>query len=406
MIKKTVFLLFIIYFAFFSKPTLINAVDCDPSKCSSGDSNCLKEVEASCLQKLNELGNNKNLLVNYIKKLDFDYQLTLLKVTQTENSIKTLEKEIVSLTTEISKLDVNLNQLSSIYVLQIVQNYKLEKKIPPFAFIISSKLNNFLAQYKYVSNAQKASQNNLIKLETVRSNYDAQKTAKATKQAEMETLKKTLAAQKISLNNQKIAKNNALDVTKNDEKTYQKLLTEAQNQLRQLKSFSSSAGGDSCLSSSPGKGSDGNFYSQRDPSWCKQRMGNSQDTIGEVGCYISSISMVFKKLGSGTTPSIYAADPSHFTLNTAYAKVPSPPSGYQYQQVGYSSSTIDRELNSGRYVIVQVKMSGSVSGMHFIVIISGSNGNYKIHDPWYGPDQNLNDHYSIGSIMSLRLITK
>lgn len=395
MIKKIVLLLAFICLSFFCIPTI-----------KANESEDLQNKISEYTKKLNELGNAKNTLANQIQIINSQVELTLLKITQTENSIKNLEKEIANLTTEIGKLDVNLNQLSSVYVLQIVQNYKLEKKIPPFAYLISSKLNNFLAQYKYVSNAQKASQNSLVKLETVRSNYDAQKTAKATKQAEMETLKKTLASQKISLNSQKIAKNNLLDATKNDEKKYQQLLTEAQNQLRQLKSFSSSAGGDSCLSSSPGSGSDGNFYSQRDPAWCKQFMGNSQDTIGEVGCYISSISMVFKKLGSGTTPSVYAADPSRFTLNTAYAKIPSPPSGYQYQQVGYSASTVDKELSSGRYVIVQVRMSGSVSGMHFIVIISGSNGNYKIHDPWYGPDQNFSDHYSLGSIMSLRLFTK
>lgn len=406
MIKKIVFFLFITYFAFFSKPTLVFAVDCDPSKCDSGNSSCLQEVEASCLKKLSELGSAKNTLANQITLINSQINLTFLKITQTENSIKSLEKEIAGLTVEIGKLDVNLNELSSVYVLQIVQNYKLEKKIPPFAFLISSKLNNFLAQYKYVANAQKASQNSLIKMETVRANYDAQKTNKTKKQDELEALQKTLASQKISLNSQRSAKDSLLNITKNDEKKYQQLLTEAQNQLRQLRSFSSSAGGDSCLSSSPGSGSDGNFYSQRDPSWCKQFMGNSQDTIGEVGCYISSISMVFKKLGSGTSPSIYAANPSNFTLNTAYAKIPSPPSGYRYQQVnGYSASTIDGELNSSRYVIVQIHTNSGV-GMHFVVIISGSNGNYKIHDPWYGPDQNFSDHYSIGSIMSLRLITK
>ncbi len=231
MIKKIVFFLFIIYFAFFSKPNSIFAEDCDPNRCGSDDSSCLREVESSCLKKLNELGTAKDTLANQIKILNSQYELTLLKISQTENSIKSLEKEIANLTVEISKLNINLNQLSSVYVLQIVQNYKLEKKIPPFAYLISSKLNNFLAQYKYVSNAQKASQNSLIKLETVRSNYDAQKTAKAKKQSEMETLQKTLASQRVNLNNQRSAKDNLLNITKNDEKKYQKLLDDARSEL-------------------------------------------------------------------------------------------------------------------------------------------------------------------------------
>jgi len=356
-------------------------------------------------QKLSELGTAKNTLANQIKILNSQYELTLLRITQTENSIKNLEKEIANLTVEIDGLNVKLNQLSSIYVFQIIENYKLQKKVPPFAFLFSSDLNNFLEQYKYVANVQKASQTSLINMETVRSNYDAQKTAKTQKQQEMEALQKTLATQKTTLDNQKIAKDKLLESTKNDEKKYQQLLSAAQSQLAALKSFSSSAGGSSCLSSSPGTGSDGNYYSQRDPRWCKQFIGSSTDTIGEVGCYINSISMAYKKLGFDISPSAYAANSANFWSNTAYMLTPSPPSGYTFKQVSYNSSTVDDELKAGRYVIAQMRMS-TIVGMHFVVIISGSNGNYKIHDPWFGADQNFSDRYSTGGIMSIRLITK
>lgn len=395
MFKKIFFLFFIISFFFLN----FNYIRADERE-------DLNNKISEYIQKLNELGSAKNTLANQIKIIDSQVQLTLLKITQTESSINLLEDEISNLTVKIDGLDTQLNQLTSVLIQQISQNYKLQKRIPLFAFFVTSDLNNYLIQHKYVSAVQKNNQDNMLSLETVRTNYDLQKAEKTKKQQELETLQKTLASQKISLAKQKTAKNNLLEVTKNDEKKYQQLLTEAQNQLRQLRSFSSTAGGSSCLSSSPGSGSDGLFFSQRDPAWCKQFMGNSQDTIGEVGCYISSISMVFKKLGNNINPSIYASDPSNFTLSTAYAKTPNPPSGYEYQQVGYSSNTVDNELKSGRFVIAQIRMSSSISGMHFIVLISGSNGNYKMHDPWYGPDLNFSDHYSTSSIMSLRLFKK
>lgn len=365
----------------------------------------LQEQINQYTQKLNELGTAKNTLSNQIKLLDSQYQLTLLKITQTENSIKVLEKEISQLSVEIGKLEVQINQLSAEYIHQTVQNYKLQKKIPFFAYLFSSGLNTFLEQHQYISAIQKNSQENLINLETVRTNYDEQKTVKAEKQDEMEALQKTLAGQKTSLTSQKASKNSLLESTKNDEKKYQQLLSEAQSQLAALKNFSSSAGGSTCLDSVPGGGSDGNFYSQRDPRWCKQYIGNSSDTIGSVGCYINSISMVYKKLGHDITPSAYAANSGNFWGNTAYMSTPNPPSGYTYKQVSYNSGVIDDELRAGRYVIAQVKMS-NVAGMHFIVIISGSNGNYKIHDPWFGADLNFSDRYSPALVMSLRLITK
>lgn len=349
-------------------------------------------------KKLAELSTKKDTLSNQIKILNSQYDLTLLRITQTENSIKNLEKEINDLSIKINNLNDQLNELSSLYVTEIIQNYKLQKNVPPFAFLFSDSLNNYLEQYKYVSNVQKASQNSLINMETVRSNYDVQKTQKAQKQQEMENLQTTLATQKNNLDSQKIAKNQLLKTT---EQEYDKV----QQQLAALRSFSTSAGGSSCLEKKPGVGSDGNFYSQRDPDWCKKYIGISKDTVGEVGCYISSLSMVYKKLGSSITPLSYASNPSNFWGNTAYMINPTPPLGYVYKQVTYSSNTVDNELSTGRYVIAQMKMK-NIAGMHFIVIISGRNGNYKIHDPWFGADLNFSDRYSTSGIMSLRLITK
>lgn len=393
MTKKIVFLFLVIsFFSLNFNPVLADETE------------DLNNKIAEYTQKLNQLGTAKNTLANQIKIIDSQVELTLLKITQTENSIKTLEKEIGDLSTEIGKLDVQLDDLSVIYINQIIQNYKLQKRVPNFAYIVSTNLNNFLEQRKYITTLQNNSQNSLLNMETIRTNYDLQKTTKEKKQTELETLQKTLASQKTSLNSQKLAKNKLLEDTKNNEKKYQQLLIEAQSQLAALKNFSK-AYGSSCLSSSPGGGSDGNFYSQRDPRWCNQPIGYSSDTIGEVGCFISSVSMVYKKLGSDITPSAYAANPGNFWANTAYMSTPTPPSGYTYKQVSYSTSTIDSELQAGRYVIAQMRMS-TIVGMHFIVIISGSNGSYKIHDPWFGPDMNFSDHYSPSLVMSLRLVTK
>lgn len=400
MFKKIVFLLSIVSFFAFNIPVL-NAVD---------QSELEKQI-TEYTQKLNELGTAKNTLANQIKIITSQVDLTLLKITQTENSIKNLEREINSLTVEIGKLNTQLDQLSSLYVVQIIENYKLQKKVPPFAFLISSRLNNFLEQYKYLSNVQKSSQNTMINMETIRNNYDNQKNTKVIKQQEMETLQKTLASQKISLNNQKSTKDKLLAVTKNDEKKYQQLLVEAQSQLAGLKSFSSGASGSSCVSPNQPKGKDGNFYSQRDGLWCNQIINNSSDstdTIGSIGCAISSYSMVRKKMNSDISPSLVALDSNNFGIDK-YSKVlinklPG--------KSTYSLSAVKNGLDNGnKYVIMQLCKSGKYCNFdyggwsHFIVVIGmgDGNGNFDIHDPWYGPDQKLNDHYSIGLVNNIRL---
>jgi peptidoglycan hydrolase CwlO-like protein len=362
--------------------------------------------------KVNELSKARDTLANQITSLNSQIQLTLLRISQTQTSIVTLQNEISELSGKIGKLDVSLNHLSSVFISQITQNYKLQKRVPVFSFLATANFNTFLDQYKYISLVQAHSRATLFDWETTRTTFDYEKAAKEKKQTELEVLKKKLSSQKINLADQKTAKDNLLTQTKNDETKYQQILSVAISQLNALRSFSSSAGGSRCLDSSPGGGSDGNFYSQRDPKWCKQVIGlscNNASTcasMGEAGCYVSSISMVFKKLGQDISPSTYASNPGNFSGLTAYALQPVPPSGYHYEQSSYSSGKVDEELKNGRYVIAEIKMSGSVSGVHFIVIISGTNGNYKVHDPWYGADLNFTEHYNTSLIRSLRLITK
>ncbi|MBU1117529.1 hypothetical protein KKD37_01040 [Patescibacteria group bacterium] len=382
MVKKFILILSLIFLTF---PFIAVAQDYD----------AMSESELEQLKS--QLIKNSANISNQIKLISIQIAQTQQKVKQTSSSISTLKKEIADLSVKISDLDLSLNDLSAIYIQQISHNYKLGKRISLFTAIATDNFNDYFENYKYLSIIQRKNQETLLDMETTRTNLDLQKQEKAKKQAELEILEKTLAKQQKDLVAQNSIKNELL-------KTTQKQLNDVLAQLSAIRNFSS-AYGSSCLSSVPGGGSDGNFYSQRDPRWCKQTIGYSSDTIGAVGCYISSIAMTFKKLGSDISPAAYAAIPSNFQFNSAYAKVPSPPSGYTYRQVSYSSSVVDAELDAGRYVIAQMYMK-NIYGMHFVVIIGGSDGSYKIHDPWFGADQNLNERYSTSSIMSLRLITK
>lgn len=230
MIKKYVLSLVLISFFLLTKGLVYGA--CIEGKCDTPEE--LPNHILDLTNKKKELEKSKNTLSNQLKLLDSQYQLTLIKITQTENSIKILENEISKLAVEIGKLEIQINELSEIYINQTIQNYKLQKRIPPFAFLFSSTLNNYLQQYRYVSSFQTNSQNSLINMETVRTNYDNQKTVKEKKQNELEQLKKTLASQKSSLDSQKTAKNKLLEITKNDEKKYEEYIKDAEEELAAL----------------------------------------------------------------------------------------------------------------------------------------------------------------------------
>jgi len=232
MLKK-VFLLgvfFIIVYSLNITPNIY--ATCADGKCT--DPNEYSDYINQLTNKVTELYKAKNTLNNQINYLNTQIQLTLIKITQTENSISVLEKEIASLTVKIDSLDVYLNQLSSAYIQQINQNYRLQRRNSQIEFLLNGNFNGLLQRYKYIASVQKSSQETLINIETVRTNYDLQKIAKEKKQKELETLQKSLASQKISLANQKTTKTGLLEITKNDEAKYQLLKKAAENELSAL----------------------------------------------------------------------------------------------------------------------------------------------------------------------------
>lgn len=186
-------------------------------------------------QKLIELSKAKDTLANQLKIITSQIELTILKINQTQSSIKTLTAEIDNLSTEIGKLDISLNHLSSVYIEQVNQNYRLTKRTSPLSMLLTSNsFNGFLEQYKYISLIQKNSQDTLVNLETVRTNYDIQKNEKEKKQLELVSLQKKLSEQEISLDKQKNNKTSLLAITKNDETKYQSLKKAAENELSSL----------------------------------------------------------------------------------------------------------------------------------------------------------------------------
>jgi len=185
-------------------------------------------------QKLYDLAKSKDTLSNQIKIIDSQISLTQLKITQTENSIELLKEEIQNLSSKIDELDVYLNELSSAFIAQINQNYKLGKRLTPLRILLQGNFNDSLQEYKYLANIQNSSRQALLDMETTRTNFDLQKQEKEDKQEELLVLQKNLANQKNSLATSKQSKNDLLAVTKNDEARYQKLKAAAESELSSL----------------------------------------------------------------------------------------------------------------------------------------------------------------------------
>ena len=239
-------------------------------------------------------------------------------------------------------------------------------------------------------------------METARTNYDDQKTLKEEKQIALEAAKQKLESQKVLLAQQKVAKENLLAVTKNDEKKYQQFLAQAIAQKRAFYGFVSREGGATILENQTVCDDWGCYYNQRDSEWGRNYLGASGLSVAGYGCLVSSVAMIASHHQINIKPSDIALNPSAFFSDTALLLDNFSVNGVNIRKRHVSKSLLDSELSAGRPVI-----AGLYSGPdHFIVIKEKKGDNYIMHDPFLenGANRPLNDKYSVSNISTLRLI--
>jgi peptidoglycan hydrolase CwlO-like protein len=365
---------------------------------------CLQEEIKQLENKVDQTQEKAQTLQSAITVINGEIRLQQLQISQSINEINELEREINELAERIDGLSLSLDRLTDMLIARIQHSYKQKKTTPIIALFTSDSFRNFIGQYKYLHQAEVQTAKAMEQAENQRLLYDQQKDLKQVKQNALEEKRQQLQAQKATLEQKKNSKQKILTETKNDEATYQRLLYQAKKEISSLKSYAKSqVGSQTCLSSSPGQ-PDGWFYSQRDPRWCKQKIGNSNEIIGEVGCLISSTAMIWQKHGHETNPSVIGANPDYFSLNTAYMKSPIPaPPGYKYKRYNYyDPDIIDEELSADRPVIVHIAIGGDG---HFVVLKEGADGDYIMNDPIFGPDMPFDEKYKTGMIDSIRTFT-
>lgn len=348
-----------------------------------------REYEA----KLKQLSQQKDTLSSQIDYMDTQIYLTELKTTQTEQKITDTEKEIDSLSNRIDGLDTSLDTLSRTLLSRVVAGYK-QREVSVFDYLLDSdNASDFLGKVKYQKSAEENNQKLLFQVQQTKSNFEEMKNVKEKKKAELAALKDTLATQRADLVQQQDSKRRLLAVTKNDESTYQRLIEDANRQIASLKSFVASTGVGTISAGSLGTGEGGWYLSQRDERWAGMHMGNSDETILSVGCFITSISMVMRSYGFDFNPTMIANDPRYFVGRSAWMYVPSNfngswPGGKNYHTISYGD--IASYVNRGVPVIAGVRNAG-----HYVVLKKTDGDDFIMNDPIYGPDIKVSEHYSL-----------
>ncbi|MBI3956814.1 MAG: C39 family peptidase [Candidatus Kerfeldbacteria bacterium] len=135
------------------------------------------------------------------------------------------------------------------------------------------------------------------------------------------------------------------------------------------------------------------FYSQRDGSWASHDLGygncNPGDNIGNYGCHLCCIAMLYAKWGyTSLTPpvlndwSLYGRP--HYAFNSGgCGDLIRLPQALQYPAMSRPYRTIEAnrvysELAAGHPVVVRTTVGGS----HFMVIFAFDGQRFWVKDPW------------------------
>jgi peptidoglycan hydrolase CwlO-like protein len=379
----------------FGMPRIVNAQQvCQQQDPCAGKSNtekvsCYESVVSTC-------GQARETLSSYINSLNNKIQLSTYRIVGVKSVIVKLTGEINDLENEVQRLEGVLTQRSELILHRIPESYKRGSGSQFGMLLLSQDFSDFILRAKYINTVQQQDAVLLVQLKATQNNFSERKTLREDKKKQQEQAQIELERETQQLNSQKLEKNAILVQTQNNEAKYKQLLGEARAQVSAIQRFVTDLGGASILSNQTVCNDWGCYYNQRDAQWGNLGMGASSLSVAEFGCLISSVAMVATHYHKDLKPSDIARETSaFFTPNSNVA--------YLWKSINVKGvaitrewGNIDTELSAGRPVIVGIGYGPS----HFIVLKSGSNGNYIMNDPFLenGHDVAFSAKYSYGSI--------
>ncbi|PIY93802.1 MAG: hypothetical protein COY68_04555 [Candidatus Levybacteria bacterium CG_4_10_14_0_8_um_filter_35_23] len=353
-------------------------------------------------KKVSDLQGQTKTLSSQIAVMDNQIKLSEYRIDSTKTELLSLSADIDTADKKIGVLEKNLSGLTKVLINRIVATYEVGGTQSFEALVASNNISNFFTRFNYLKIAQIHDKKLIYDTQQAKMDYANQKNIFENEKKKVESLKKQLEDYTIQLDREKQGKQRLLAETQGNETTYQRLLNQAKAQLAGFSRFVTSQGGASILSGQTVCDDWGCYYNQRDSQWGNSSLNGTQYTLASDGCLVTSMAMVYTHLGHrDVTPLTINSNSSNFaSYYPAYLNKTISADGMTTSRI---SSSIDGELSAGRPVIVGIGLGPD----HFVVLVSGSGGNYIMNDPFVSNGHNINftDHYSLSNIKTIEKIS-
>lgn len=400
------FPLFFHGYVFAQTVTPTPTISVTPTPDNSGEVSDLQNKINDLEKKLQDTRAQEKTLSSQIGVMDSQIKLTELRMNSTETQIKTLTQDIKTADGKINNLEKSLNEITKVLVNRIRATYQVGTNQPIQVLLASKDAGDFMSRVTYLRIVQEHDKKLIYDTQQARNDYQNQKNIFEEKKKKVEALKTQLEQYATQISQEKVAKKRLLTDTQGSESTYQRLLSQAQAQLAGFSRFTSSqVGGASILSGQTVCDDWGCYYNQRDSQWGGLALNGTQYTLASDGCLVTSMAMVYTHMGhKSVTPATINSNSANFaSYYPAFLLKTISADGMTASRV---ASSIDGELSAGRPVIVGISYDSGPLADHFLVLISGSDGNYMMNDPYTPNGHNISftSKYSVGSIREIEKV--
>lgn len=153
----------------------------------------------------------------------------------------------------------------------------------------------------------------------------------------------------------------------------------------------------------------GYYFNQLDSRWIDEKLGYSKtSTMGDYGCGVTALAMVYKYYGIAVTPPQLNAELKnvHAFVDDLldWRAVTGPTAGrlqlanypYPVGRANVDWNVINAQLDSGNPVIVYIDRGEEIS--HYVVLLNRRGGTYVMHDPIEGPNLLFSSYYKTSAV--------
>ena len=354
-------------------------------------------------QQISQADSNKHTLQNALDTIGLQSNEVQAEVQSTQSKISSISLQIQQLQGQIDQTKQNIatyKKMLANYIQTIQQQSDNESMV--YQLLSANDMADFWQNVNTTLDIQSALEKKSQKLQSEEKNLAAAQQAVQMEESALQTQNQSLLSQQQQLSATAQMKNQLLVETNAQESTYQQLLAQAQAQLNSFSTFVRNAGGDAIVGNETVCDSWGCYYNQRDSAWGNDSLNGTQYTLASDGCLVTAMAMVMTHYGyRNVTPATIDHNPGNFAAYyPAYLLYTINVDGVSATRVG---TEIDSSLAAGDPVIVGLYAFG---GTHYVVLVSGSNGNYVMKDPYFtnGNNENFSARYDLSQIFSIQKV--